>query len=428
MRRNQYPGFQTPRGMSRRHFLTHMAGATAFAGSSLALGNALAANASTLKRNRKSAILLWMGGGPATIDLWDLKPGQATGGPFKPIATTGEMQICEHLPMIAQQMDKLSIVRNMSTREADHTRGAYYMHTGFVPQPSIQYPSYGSVISQQLFDSRSDLEIPPFVSVGGGSEGPGFLGMAWAPFTVDSNGNVRNLNMGVEPSRLTQRVMALAKLEQNFIDDNRGRAAAEHAKVIQKTLNLLNSQQMSAFRVADEPAEVRERYGDNNFGRGCLMARRLVETGVPFVEVTLGGWDNHQNIFPTLQNNMLPTLDRAMSALVEDLSQRGMLDDTAIIWMGEFGRTPRINGNTGRDHWARSWSTVVGGAGMNPGIAVGQTNEDGTSIEGSSYTSENLMATICKSLGISLETTFTSNNNRPIKIANGAAPISELFA
>jgi uncharacterized protein (DUF1501 family) len=425
---NFFNPMATPRGMSRRHFMSHMAGASALVGSSLALGGALQAQAAELKRRGKAAILLWMGGGPSTIDLWDLKPGAATGGPFKPIKTKGDVEISEHLPMIAQQMDKLSIVRNMSTREADHMRGRYYMHTGFVPQPNIEYPSYGSVLSQQLHDSRRDLEIPPFISIGGASEGPGFLGMAWAPFVVDSNGNVQNLDMGVEPGRLTERVQALKVLESRFIKENRGPAAAEHAKVIQKTLNLLTSKQMDAFKADRESTEIRERYGNNNFGRGCLMARRLIETGVPFVEVDMGGWDNHQNIFPTLQNNMLPNMDRAMSALVEDLSQRGLLEDTAIIWMGEFGRTPRINGQTGRDHWARSWSVVVGGAGLKPGIAVGKTNEDGTSVEGASYTSENLMATICKSLGINLDTTFTSTSGRPIKIANGAKPITELFS
>ncbi len=417
----------TPTGMNRRHFLSHVAGASALLGSALALGGTLQAHANELRRRGKAAILLWMGGGPSTIDLFDLKPGTATGGPFRPIATAGDVQICEHLPQIARQMDKLSIVRNMSTREADHTRGTYYMHTGFVPQPNIEYPSYGSVISHQLHASRTDLEIPPFISIGGGSEGPGFLGMAWAPFVVDSNGNVQNLNMGVEAQRLYERVQALKTLETRFIKQNRGPSAAEHAAVIQKTLNLMTSKQMEAFRVDQEPQNVRERYGNNNFGRGCLMARRLVEIGVPFVEVNLGGWDNHQNIFPTLQNDRLPALDQGMSALVEDLAQRGMLQDTAVIWMGEFGRTPRINGDTGRDHWARCWSVVVGGAGLKPGIAVGKTNDDGTAVEGPSYSSENLMATICKALGISLSTTFTSTSGRPIKIANGAKPIEELF-
>ncbi len=418
--------FRTPRGMTRRHFMHHLAGASALTGSALAMGHTLHAHAGQLVRNRKAAILLWMGGGPSSIDIWDLKPGSTTGGPFKPIATHGDMQICEHLPMMAKNMDKVSLVRSMSTREADHQRGRYYMHTGYVPNPNLTHPSYGSVIAHELAGQRPELEIPPFVSVGGGSEGPGFLGMAWAPFTVDANGQVRNLDMGIEPDRLTQRMQALRLLETGFINENRGIAAEEHAKVIGKTLNLMTSKQMEAFKVNKEPTEVQERYGRDNFGRGCLMARRLVEVGVPFVEVNLGGWDNHQNIFPTLQNQRLPTLDRAMSALIEDLNQRGMLDDTAVIWMGEFGRTPRINDNTGRDHWARSWTVAVGGGGMKPGIAIGKTNEDGTQVEGESYTSEDLMATVCHALGISLETTFTSRSGRPMKIANGGRLIKDL--
>lgn len=216
-------------------------------------------------------------------------------------------------------------------------------------------------------------------------------------------------------------------MESGFINQNRGIAASEHAKVLGKTVSLMSSEQMKAFRVETEPSEVRERYGDSNFGRGCLLARRLVEANVPFVEVNLGGWDNHQNIFNTLENQKLPELDRGMSALFEDLDQRGMLDDTAVIWMGEFGRTPNINGNTGRDHWARSWSVVAGGAGMTPGVAIGQTNEDGTRVEGQTYSSEDLMATVCKSLGIDLETTFTSTSGRPMKIANSGKLIEGLI-
>ena len=413
--------------MSRRHFMSHMAGASAMAGTALAMGNTLCANSQTLKKNRKAAILLWMGGGPSTIDIWDLKPGSSTGGPFQPIATAGDMQICEHMPMMAKQMDKMSIVRSMSTREADHTRGRYYMHTGYVPNPNMTHPGYGSVIAHELAASRSDLEIPPFVSVGGGSVGPGFLGMAYAPFSVNSNGQVRNLDMGIEPDRLTQRMQALSMLEKGFINDNRGVSAEEHAKVLSKTLDLMTSKQMESFKVNSEPAEVKERYGENGFGRGCLMARRLVEQGVPFVEVSLGGWDNHQNIFTSLSDQRLPTLDRAMSALVEDLYERGMYDDVAVIWMGEFGRTPRINGNAGRDHWARSWSVVAGGAGMTPGIAIGKTNEDGTRVEGQAYSSEDLMATVCKAMGISLETTFTSRSGRPMQIANSGKVITELL-
>ena len=423
--------FATPTGMSRRHFMAHLAGSSAAATAALSFGHSLRTHAAELKSNRKSAILLWMSGGPSTMDIWDLKPGAATGGPFQQIATAGDVQICEHMPMTAKVMDKLAIIRSMSTREADHDRGRYYMHTGYVPNPNIEHPSYGAVISHETIDQRSDLQIPPFVSVGGGSEGPGFLGMAWAPFVVNSNGQVRNLEMGVEQVRLEQRMLALRELELGFINQNRGSAAADHAKILEKTRNLMTSPQMEAFKVTKEPKEVQDRYGNDGFGRGCLMARRLVEAGVPFVEVDLGGWDNHANIHNILSQGpqaKLPILDRAMSALVEDLDQRGMLQDTAIIWMGEFSRTPRINGNAGRDHWARSWSVVVGGAGMKGGIAVGSTNADGTSVETEPYTSQDVMASVCKALGISLETTFTSKSGRPMKIANGGKVIKELFA
>ena len=418
----------TPKGMSRRHFMSHMTGASAMTMPALAMGNTLLNNAEDLKRRRKSAILLWMGGGPSTMDIWDLKPGAPTGGPFRPIATSGDQQISEHMPLMAKQMHNMSIIRSMSTREADHGRGRYYMHTGYVPNPNIEHPSYGAVLSHQLSHQRPELEIPPFVTVGGGSVGPGFLGMAWAPFSVNSNGQVRNLQMGLEDQRLYQRMYALDLIESGFINQRRGSAASDHQKILKKTLNLMTSSQMDAFKVAGEPEDVKERYGNTNFGRGCLIARRLVEQGVPFIEVGLGGWDNHQNIHATLRDTKLPELDQAMSALVEDLEQRELLQDTAIIWMGEFSRTPRINGNAGRDHWARSWSVVVGGGGLNGGLAIGETNSDGTRVETEPYTSQDVMASVCKGLGISLQTTFTSQNGRPMKIANSGKIIKELFS
>ena len=403
--------------MRRREFLTSTAGV-------LGLLQTLKANQEELKKNGKSAILLWMGGGPSTMDIWDLKPDAATGGPFKPIGTSGDVQICEHMPLMAKQMHNMAIVRSMSTREADHMRGRYYMHTGYVPNPSIEHPSYGSVFSHQL--RRNDIEIPQFVTIGGGSMGAGFLGAQYNPFSVNSDGRIRNLDMKVD-ARLIQRAYALDFLETNFINQKRGSLAKDHQSVLKQTFNLLTSEQMEAFKIAGEPEPVKERYGDNGFGKGCLMARRLVEVGVPFIEVNLGGWDNHQNIHPTLKDNKLPVLDQGMSALVEDLEQRELLKDTAIIWMGEFSRTPRINGNAGRDHWARSWSVVVGGAGMNGGIAVGATSDDGTKVITDPYTSQDIMASVCKALGISLSTTFTSNSGRPMKIANSGKIIKELF-
>ena len=419
---------QTPTGMSRRHFMQHMAGASALAAPALSMGLSLHAHGQQLRKRRKSAIMLWMNGGPATIDIWDLKPGAPTGGPFTPIATTGNAQISEHMPMTAKVMDKLSIIRSMSTREADHQRGRYYMHTGYPLNPNIEHPSYGSVVAHELIDQRPDLQIPPFIAVGDGSAGPGFLGMAWAPFTVSNNGRIRNLDMDMAQGRLYQRMKTLDLIETGFIKQNRGSAAEDHRKVLQKTLNLMTSEQMKAFRVEEESEAVRERYGQSNFGRGCLMARRLVEVGVPFIEVSNGGWDNHQNVHQTLSQTKLPELDQAMSALVEDLDQSGLLEDTAIIWMGEFGRTPRINGNAGRDHWARSWSVVVGGAGMNGGLAIGETNADGTEVVTTPYTSQDVMASVCNALGISLETTFQSRSGRPMRIANSGRVIRELFS
>lgn len=417
-----------PMNMSRRHFMSHMAGASAMTMPALAMGETLYANADDLKRRRKSAILLWMSGGPSTMDIWDLKPGASTGGPFQPIATSGNAQISEHMPLMAKQMHNMAIIRSMSTREADHSRGRYYMHTGYVPNPNVEHPSYGAVLSNQLIDQRPELEIPPFVTVGGGSVGPGFLGMAWAPFTVSSTGQVRNLDMGLGDDRLYQRMYALDLIENGFINQRRGSAASDHQKILKKTLNLMTSEQMKSFKVASEPESVKERYGNTGFGRGCLMARRLVEEGVPFIEVDLGGWDMHSNIHQTLSDTKLPELDQAMSALTEDLEQRGLLDDTAIIWMGEFSRTPRINGNAGRDHWARSWSVVVGGAGMNGGIAIGKTSDDGTRVETDPYSSQDVMASVCNALGISLQTTFTSKSGRPMKIANSGKVIKELFS
>jgi len=414
--------------MNRRHFLNHTAAISSLSASSFFFTDSILANANELKKKNKSAILLWMGGGPSTIDLWDLKPGAATGGAFKPISTSADgVQICEHLPLMAKQMHHMNIVRSMSTREADHMRGRYYMHTGYVPNPNVEYPSYGSVISHELISTIPQLDIPPFVSIGGPSIGAGFLGTAYSPFVVNSNGTVRDLDMGIDQSRLDQRLRMLKTIEDKFVNEKRGDYASDHSKLLSKTVKLMTSPQMEVFKVSKEPKEIQERYGNTGFGRGCLMARRLVEMGVPFIEVDLGGWDNHQDIFPTLQNQKLPELDKAMSALISDLNDRGRLEDTTIIWMGEFGRTPNINGNGGRDHWARSWSVVVGGGSFNKGLVVGETSSDGKEVISEPYTSQDLMASVLKSMGISLETTFTAKNGRPMKIANSGKTIKELF-
>ncbi len=414
-------------GGSRRHFLSHLAGAATWAASSSHFVSALRASAPRLQNEEKSAILLWMGGGPSTIDMWDLKPDAPTGGPFRPISTTGDIQICEHLPRLAQQMHRLSVIRSLSTREADHQRGLYYMKTGFVPNPSVQHPSYGAVVSHELAPTRENLAIPPFVSVGGGSVGAGFLGMSHAPFVVQSNGRVRNLQANADRESLARRMAALELIETQFARQNRGRGPLEHGQVLSKTWEFMTSQQMAAFRLDSESPAVRERYGNTGFGNGCLLARRLVEAGVPFVEVNFSGWDTHANNFTALENK-LPEMDQAMSALVEDLAQRGRWEQTAVLWLGEFGRTPRINGNAGRDHWATAWSAVAGGAGIQGGTTVGSTNKDGTAVDSESYGAEDLMASILHALEVPLTTVHKSLSGRPMKIANGGQPIPGLFS
>jgi hypothetical protein len=415
-----------PDGMSRRHFMRHLAGASALLAPSFAFTRTMRANAASLSKNHKSAILLWLGGGPPSIDMWDMKPGAATAGEFKPISTTGDFEICELMPKLAQHGKELAVVRSMSTREADHERGRYYMHTAYVPNPSVEHPSYGSVVAHELESKAKELEIPPFVSVGGASEGPGFLGMAYAPFQVDANGQIRDTKMSVPDERMSDRMKLLGALESRFIEERRGSAAEEHAKVLKKTHDLLTSEQMKAFQVRTEPKDMLEKYGDNNFGRGCLMARRLVEVGVPFVEVNSGGWDLHRGCFDSLKRK-LPELDQAFAALLEDLKSRGLLESTVVMCMGEFGRTPRINGDTGRDHFARAWSVVLGGAGVKGGRAIGKTSADGTSVESEPHSSEDLMASVCHALDISLQTTYTAKNGRPMKIAGGGKVIRELF-
>jgi uncharacterized protein (DUF1501 family) len=369
-----------------------------------------------------------MSGGPSTIDIWDLKPDSPSGGQFKPISTNVDsMQICEHLPLLSKKMDNLSIIRSMSTREADHGRGRYYMHTGYVPNPNIEHPSYGSVISHELLkNTMSQIGIPPFISIGGTSIGPGFLGATYAPLVVDYNGTIRNIQSSIDRQILQQRLDFLAVVENKFIQEKRGELADSHAKMLNKTVDLMLGPYTEVFNVSKEPQNIRERYGNTPFGKGCLMARRLVEIGVPFIEVELGGWDNHMDIFTTLPDK-LSQMDMGMSALIEDLIGRGLYETTNIIWMGEFGRTPDINKNAGRDHWARSWSAVVGGGKLKQGIVVGETNEDGKKVITEPYSSEDLMATVLKSLDISLETTFTSKNGRPMKIANSGKVIRELI-
>ena len=286
----------------------------------------------------------------------------------------------------------------------------------------MRHPSMGSVISYELSQDRDYLEIPPFFSISTGSIGGGFLGSAWNPFVVSSNGQVRNLGDSVD----NERMQALAAIETGFVKRSNSDMAKSHMKMLQQTFRLNTSPQMKALKPTDEPKNVVDAYGETGFGKGALMARRLLQTGVPFVELGFGGWDLHQNTHETLSTK-LPELDKVVSTLMLDLKRLDMWDNTAIIMMGEFGRTPRINQNAGRDHWARSWSAFVSGGLINGGQAIGSTSSDGKEITSDLvYSSEDLMMTICKSLGISTEKSYTAKNGRPMRIANNGKIIEGL--
>lgn len=433
-----------PVGMSRRHFMQHLATSTMTI-PGLAFLNHLNAHADDVRKKQKACILLWMSGGPPSIDIWDLKPESKNGGEFKPISTSGDLQISEHMPETAKVMKHLSVVRSMSTREADHGRGRYYMHTGYIPNPTVVHPTFGSVVSYELGTKRKELEIPSFVSIGGPSMGPGFMGMMHSPFQVNSNGDITNASMKdkLSDARFGQRQEMLKAIETDFIKSDRGALPKDHQDVYKRATNLMTSKQMAAFKVKDEKPETLALYSptprtggggmmgmgvNNTFGTGCLLARRLVEAGVPFIEVDLGGWDLHARTQDTLKNQRLPVLDKAIAGLTTDLEQHGLLKDTTIVWMGEFGRTPRINQDVGRDHWAASWSVMVGGGGLNGGVAVGKTDKDGLlDADSPTYQPGDIWATVAHAMGIPMDTVHTSKNGRPMKIANGGVPIKELI-
>jgi hypothetical protein len=394
---------------TRRHFLKHVAGMSALTLTGSHFMSALAKDAPVLKKNGKSLIILWMSGGPSTIDLWDLKPGAPTGGQFKPIGTAASgVQISEHLPSVAKQMKNLAIIRSLTTTEGDHNRGTYLMNTGRSPNPIVQFPSIGSMAARIL--SPKDLDLPAFISVGGGGgarTGAGFLGMTYAPFTVQNPGMLpENIAgpQGVTDARQVRRKQLFNSIESELKTNTQADAVKAHNDIYTKAFSLAVSDRRNVFQFDQKDNALLTKYGNNNFGKGCLLARKLVEAGAVAVEVDLGGWDNHQNIFNALHTTQgtgrADTLDKGMAALVEDLGDRKMLKDTVIVWMGEFGRTPRINQNTGRDHFPRVWSVVVGGGSIKGGQAYGSTDATGEAAKDNPVTTLNLFATIYKALGI----------------------------
>lgn len=413
--------------------------------------SALADEAARRPDRRRSCILLWMSGGPSQIDTFDLKPAHANGGPYQEIETAVPgIKISEHLPQLAKCAADLAIVRSMSTKEGDHSRATSFAHLGYLPQGPIRYPTLGSLIAKEL--GNKDAELPNFVSIAPNrglsplSYDPGFLGAHLSPLIVGANAPAAEMDDGnlkvedLQPARdvtrevLDSRQKKLLSLNDRFFSRYSGPPAQSYQAAYDRAVTLMNSQAASAFSLEEEPAAIRDAYGRNRFGQGCLLARRLVERGVPFVEVTLSGagqqnigWDTHADNFKNVEQ-LSQTLDPAWATLITDLKQRGLLDSTLIVWMGEFGRTPKINENTGRDHFPQVWSSVLAGGGIKCGQVIGRSSDDGTTVEDRPVTMPDLLASICTGLGIDPQTQNLSNVGRPIRIVDPAAqPIKELI-
>ena len=396
---------------------------------------ALADVASATGKKPKSVILIWLNGGPSTIDLWDLKPGNQNSGPFRKIDTkVPGMQISEHLPGLATQAADFSLIRSMSTREGDHSRARFVSMTGYTPQGAIKFPAFGSLVAHE-FNVEND--IPAYVHIGGrpAITGGGFLGPQFAPFVVGGRSRRRGPDnadlkvadlVPVSPGQQAERLQlqselaSLSTMPTSVVTD-----ALNSAR--DRALRLMNPQAASVFNLEEEQASVREAYGSGSFGQGCLMARRLVERGVSFVEVSLNGWDTHSNNFERVKE-LSQQLDRGCASLLNDLRERGLLKDTLVVCQGEFGRTPRINGQDGRDHWPASWAMMLAGAGIRGGQVIGETSADGAEIKSKPTRTADLMATIFRGVGLDPRKQNMSNVGRPIRLADpDGTPLEELL-
>ncbi len=415
-----------------------------------------------LANTRRHLIVLWMPGGPSQLDTFDLKPGHANGGPFKELKTSiPGFQFSEHLPELGKLAEHLCLVRGMQTKEGDHSRGTYLVRTGQRPGAPLRYPSIPSAIAKEL-SSKGDQAVPGYVSILPNSFinppafSSGFLGASREPLTVagaptydptagvpttDAAATDRPVDLKVdnllpppelELGRIKRRREFWDLLQQSYGAPQRMGSAATHDTVYRRAMQLAESELVDAFDLSRETDDTRRSYGNDSFGQGCLMARRLIERGVPVVEVALsdglGGltWDTHADNFAQVKQ-LSERLDRSWSRLMHDLKALGLLELTTIAWMGEFGRTPQINSNGGRDHFPNAWSCVLAGAGVVGGSIVGKTSEDGMEVSDHPVTAADFLATMCKAVGVSPDTENYSEDRRPVKIVEGT-PIAEALA
>lgn len=414
-------------GLKRRNFLKALPLAGLAAGA-WSWTDRIAAAAQELRKNDMACILLWMQGGPSQFETFSPKPGHANGGETKTISTSvSGIEIGEHLPNVAKRMEDLCLIRSMTSKEGSHPRASYLMHTGYLPTATVKYPTLGSIVAKELGNAAS--ELPSFVRIGGRfNDSAGLLGVDYDPFLMTAAGRLPdNTALPVSQRRFERRLGLLSRLEADYGAANSKQAADDHAKLYAQTARMITSPKMSAFDLEKEPQAVREAYGSGAFGKGCLLARRLVETGVTFVEVGLGNWDTHiDNADKT--KDLCGQLDQPFAALLADLKERGRLDKTLVLWMGEFGRTPRINPRAGRDHYPRAFNVALAGGGVKGGQVIGTTSAGGDEVEDRPVSVNDLLRTICTALHINADKENMSNIGRPIKIVDGGSVVKEILS
>lgn len=416
------------RRVRRRDFLKAISCAGAAAGT-LSWHDMMSLEAAELRRKGMSCILLWMAGGPSQFETFSPKPGHENGGETRAISTsvTG-IEIAESLPETAKAMDDICLIRSMNSREGSHPRATYLMHTGYLPTASLKHPTIGSNVAHQIGDA--DLDLPSFVRIGGGRglSGAGLLGVEFDPFVMqNAQRPPDNTSIPTTEGRYRRRLGLLGKLEQEYAANGGEQEVNDQKKVYDKAAKLVLSPRMDAFDITREPSRVREAYGDSPFATGCLLARRLVENGVTFVEVTHNGWDTHQDNFERVPE-LCQQIDRPYSQLLRDLRERGMLDNTLVVWAGEFGRTPRINARGGRDHYPRAFNVALSGGGVKGGQVIGTTDAGGVGVSERPVGVGDLLRTICHSLKVDADHEHMSSIGRPIKIVDDGEVVNEAFA
>ncbi len=414
-------------GVVTRRRLLQLTGA-GFAGlTGTGILRALGLNAAQMKREGRACVMVFLTGAPSQMETWDPKPGTPNGGPTKAIKTQiPGVQFAEYWPKLAASKD-ISVIRSIVGKEAAHERGQYHLRTGRRLGGASDFPHFGSIVAREL--GNPDADIPNFVSIGN-TISSGFLGIKVAPFIVNQAGQLpANVKGLVGTPRMDRRVALLRAQDDDFAAAGADAIAHEHEELYGKAARMMTSQRLQAFTLDGEPDGLKKTYGDHAFGKGCLVARRLVESGVPFIEVQRGGWDMHQNLW---QN--IPTaageVDQGVSALLTDLKQRGLLNKTLVVVLGEFGRTPKINQrtpNVGRDHWARNFNLLMAGGGIVGSRCVGATSSDGMEVVERPVEVDDFFRTMCRCMGIDADTELITPVGRPLRIVDAGAPVEELF-